>query len=114
MASPDVTLLFAPVRKHRTAFIIEKGTELGVYEPFNPSSPTARNSRASTSTKRELQAIEAAEQTERLDIPEVKPARPLLDVLSEWGDVPLLFADEAGNAEPAKEVCAKVSAAGRD
>jgi len=27
---PDITLLFAPVRKHRTAFIIEKATELGV------------------------------------------------------------------------------------
>ena len=27
---PDITLCFAPVRKHRTAFIAEKATELGV------------------------------------------------------------------------------------
>jgi len=27
---PDITLCFAPVRKHRTAFIIEKAVELGV------------------------------------------------------------------------------------
>ena len=27
---PDITLCFAPIRKHRTAFIIEKATELGV------------------------------------------------------------------------------------
>jgi len=65
--SPDIVLIFAPVRKHRTTFIIEKATELGVstlqplitertqFSKFNPD-------------KARLQVIESAEQTERLDI----------------------------------------------
>jgi len=109
MTSPDVTLLFAPVRKHRTAFIIEKGTELGV-RTFQPILTARTQFPRLNVEKARLQAIEAAEQTERLDIPEVNAARPLLDVLSAWGDVPLLFADEAGDASSAREVCAKVSA----
>jgi len=108
MALPDVTLLFAPVRKHRTAFIIEKGTELGV-RTFQPILTARTQFPRLNVEKARLQAIEAAEQTERLDIPEVNAARPLLDVLSAWGDVPLLFADEAGDASSANEVCAKVS-----
>jgi len=108
IASPDITLLFAPVRKHRTAFIIEKGTELGV-RTFQPVLTARTQFPRLNVDKARLQAIEAAEQTERLDIPKVNEARPLLDVLSAWGDVPLLFADEAGDASSAKEVCAKVS-----
>jgi len=109
MASPNVTLLFAPVRKHRTAFIIEKGTELGV-RTFQPILTVRTQFPRLNVEKARLQAIEAAEQTERLDIPEVNAARPLLDVLSAWGDTPLLFADEAGDAGRAKEACAKVGA----
>jgi len=108
MASPDVTLFFAPVRKHRTAFIIEKGTELGVRN-FQPILTARTQFPRLNVEKARLQAIEAAEQTERLDIPEVNEVRPLLDVLSQWGDMPLLFADEAGDAQPAKEVCARLS-----
>ena len=57
-----------------------------------------------------MQAIEAAEQTERLDVPEIKTARPLLEVLGAWDETPILFADEAGETEAAQEVCAKLSA----
>jgi len=109
IASPDITLLFAPVRKHRTAFIIEKGTELGV-RTFQPVLTARTQFPRLNVDKARLQAIEAAEQTERLDIPEVREARALLDVVGEWGDMPLLFADEAGDAQPAKDVCAKLSA----
>jgi len=107
--TPDITLLFAPVRKHRTAFIIEKGTELGVRR-FQPVL-TARTQFPRLNVERaRLQAIEAAEQTERLDIPKIDAARPLLDVLAAWDGTPIIFADEAGDAQPAKEVCAKLSA----
>ena len=37
----------------------------------------------------------------------MQKARPFLDVLSEWGGNPLLFADEAGDAQPATDVCAQ-------
>ncbi len=105
----DVTLLFAPVRKHRTAFIIEKGTELGVRN-FQPVLTARTQFPRLNVEKARLQAIEAAEQTERLDVPEINPARPFLDVLGDWGDTPILFADEAGEAEPARDACAKLFA----
>ena len=107
--TPDVTLLFAPVRKHRTAFIIEKGTELGV-RSFQPVLTSRTQFPRLNIDKARLQAIEAAEQTERLDIPEIKTSRPLLEVLGTWDDTPILFADEAGEAEGAHEVCKKLSA----
>ena len=75
--APDVTLMFAPVRKHRTAFIMEKGTELGV-RTFQPVLTARTQFPRLNIDKARLQAIEAAEQTERLDIPEIKTARPLL------------------------------------
>jgi len=109
LASLDVTLLFAPVRKHRTAFIIEKGTELGV-ATFQPVLTARTQFPRLNADKARSQAIEAAEQTERLDIPEVKTARPLLDVLGEWTETPLLFADEAGGAQSASDVCANINA----
>ena len=43
-------------------------------------------------------------------MPDIKAARPLLDVLSAWGETPIIFADEAGNAETARDACAKLSA----
>ena len=107
--SPNVTLLFAPVRKHRTAFIIEKGTELGVRR-FQPVLTARTQFPKLNLEKAKLQAIEAAEQTERLDIPEFQAPLPLLDCLAGWGDTPILFADEAGDAKPAREICAKLSA----
>ncbi|MEP3655310.1 MAG: 16S rRNA (uracil(1498)-N(3))-methyltransferase [Litorimonas sp.] len=109
LASLDVTLLFAPVRKHRTSFIIEKGTELGV-ATFQPVLTARTQFPRLNVDKARSQAIEAAEQTERLDIPEVKTARPLLDVLGEWTETPLLFADEAGDAQSASDVCANIKA----
>lgn len=109
MVVPDVTLLFAPVRKHRTAFIIEKGTELGV-RTFQPVQTTRTQFPRLNIDKARLQAIEAAEQTERLDIPEINELKPLLDVLAAWGDTPILFADESGDAGDARDVCAKLTA----
>jgi len=102
---PDVTLLFAPVRKHRTAFIIEKATELGVRR-FQPVLTARTQFPRLNIAKARLQAIEAAEQTERLDVPEIREAKPLLDVLSGWDDTAILFADEAGDAQNVREACA--------
>jgi len=106
---PNITLLFAPVRKHRTAFIIEKGTELGVRR-FQPVLTARTQFPRLNTAKARLQAIEAAEQTERLDVPEIREAKPLLDVLSGWDDTPILFADEAGDAQNAREACANYPA----
>lgn len=99
---PDVWLCFAPVRKHRNAFIFEKGTELGVSR-FQPVI-TARTQFPKMSLEKEqAQIIEAAEQTERLDLPEMHAGVTLAELLSGWDKKRwLIFADEAGGAANAK------------
>jgi 16S rRNA (uracil1498-N3)-methyltransferase len=98
-AAPDLTLLFAPVKKARTDFIVEKATELGarVIQPVFTERSIAERVRTDR-----LQAIarEAAEQTERLDLPEVCEAEKLSRVLEEWeeGRV-LIYCDEAGDGD---------------
>lgn len=100
---PDLELLFAPVKKARTDFIVEKATELGV-RTIRPVI-TARTIADKVRTDR-LSALarEAAEQTERLDLPAIDDAEKLDVVLGKWGSRPLVFCDEAGDARPMLEV----------
>ena len=95
MTTLDIRLLFSPLRKHRTATVLEKATELGV-RVIQPVI-TARTQFPKLNLDRaKAQVIEAAEQTERLDLPELHAPIPLVEALSER---PILFADEAGHAE---------------
>jgi len=99
----DITLCFAPVRKHRTTFIIEKTTELGV-RALQPVITARTQFPKFNAEKARLQAIEAAEQTERLDIPVIAEPQKLDALLKEWDtDRALIFADEAGDAKPVIE-----------
>lgn len=100
---PDITLCFAPIRKHRTTFIVEKATELGVRR-LQPVI-TARTQFPKLNLERmRAQAIEAAEQTERLDIPAISEPQSLESLLKEWdAQRRLIFADEAGDAKTAQE-----------
>ena len=101
---PDITLCFAPVRKHRKAFIVEKATELGVTK-LQPVITARTQFPKLNLDKMRAQAIEAAEQTERLDIPDIAGPISLYDMLdSKMSDDALIFADEAGDAEPALDV----------
>ena len=97
---PDITLCFAPIRKHRTAFIIEKATELGVRK-LQPVITAHTQFPKFNVEKARLQAIEAAEQTERLDIPKIAEPQKLIDMIEQWDNRTLIFADEAGGAYPA-------------
>ena len=99
--SPDITLCFALVRKHRTQFIIEKASELGVRN-LQPVLTARTQFPKFNIDKARLQAIEATEQTERLDLPIIEPLLKLDTLLSNWNsERPLIFADEAGDALPA-------------
>lgn len=102
-ACPDIWLCFAPVRKNRNAFILEKATELGVAR-LQPV-VTARTQFAKLRLdKMHAQIIEAAEQTERLDLPELEDNIDLTKLLADWpSDRTLIFADEGGDAVPALE-----------
>ncbi len=106
--SPDIWLCFAPLRKHRNAFILEKATELGVAE-FHPVF-TARTQHAKLRLdKMQSQIIEAAEQTERLDLPVLHETTELTKLIDGWSkDRTLIFADEGGDAKPALDVLGKL------
>lgn len=103
---PDIRLLFAPLRKHRTATVLEKATELGI-RTLQPVI-TARTQYPKFNLERaQAQIMEAAEQTERLDLPELAEPVPLSDVL--MLDRTLVFADEAGDMPTALSVLGDVS-----
>ncbi len=98
-ATPSLTLMFAPLKKTRTDFIVEKATELGVcvLQPVI----TARTQAERVRTDRLLVlATEASEQTERLDVPEVREPLKLTEAIGAWdAAMPLYFADESGEEE---------------
>ena len=96
-AGSNLTLLFAPLKKTRTDFVIEKATELGVcaIQPVMTEHTQASRVRADRLSKI---ALEAAEQTERLDLPLVAEVRPLMDAVRALPPAtPVLFCDEAGD-----------------
>ncbi len=94
---PDLWLLFAPLKKARTDFLVEKAVELGAAEilPVITERTDAETVRVDRLSRI---AIEAAEQTERLDVPLVREAVKLETLLAKWGASRLLiYADEAGD-----------------
>jgi 16S rRNA (uracil1498-N3)-methyltransferase len=98
---PDIWLLFAPVKKARTDFIVEKATELGA-SAIQPVITRRTTSPHIKIDRMRAHVIEAAEQTERLDIPAVNEPIKLPDLLTAWdSERALIFADEAGDAVPA-------------
>lgn len=97
---PDVTLAFAPIKRHRTAFIFEKATELGVAR-FEPVLTARTQFPKLNLDKARAQIIDAAEQTERLDVPELSKLQKLLDWLGTQFGRHIIFADEGGKAPPA-------------
>ncbi|MDG1827174.1 MAG: 16S rRNA (uracil(1498)-N(3))-methyltransferase [Henriciella sp.] len=96
----NLHLLFAPIKKARNDFIIEKATELGVAVISPVITDYTQNKRLRVD-RMELLAIEAAEQTERLDLPKIYDEMSLTAALEAWPtDVPLFYCDEAGDTKP--------------
>ena len=94
--SPDVWLLFAPVKKDKTDFIIAGATELGVSHII----PTITRRTISEKIKKErylAQIIEACEQCRRLDVPQISEPQSLQKILETWPqERTLYFMDETG------------------
>lgn len=94
-APPDLWLLFAPVKKARTDFIVEKAVELGVSR-LQPVLTDYTNSERFRRDKAEAHVREAAEQCGALNLPGVEETVPLPRLLSEWSPSrPILWADES-------------------
>ncbi|MCC7428807.1 MAG: 16S rRNA (uracil(1498)-N(3))-methyltransferase [Alphaproteobacteria bacterium] len=98
---PDLWLLFAPVKKARTDFIVEKAVELGVARilPVTTEFTSAERFRRD---KAEAHLREAAEQCGRLSLPGVADPVPLARMLAGWNPARrILWADEAKTGEGA-------------
>jgi 16S rRNA (uracil1498-N3)-methyltransferase len=102
--SPDLWLLFAPVKRTRIDFIVEKATELGVSRLMPVETERTIVERVNQARLTAI-ATEAAEQCGRLDVPTVSPARRLTAALAEWpAERRLLMLDESGGGRPLAEV----------
>ncbi len=93
-APPDLWLLFAPVKKARTDFIVEKAVELGVARIL-PVLTDYTNAERFRRDKAEAHVCEAAEQCGRLSLPGVADPVPLARMLAGWDPARrILWADE--------------------
>ena len=99
-AGPDLWLVFAPIKRARLDFLVEKATELGcaALQPM-----MTRHTAVSRVNLERLQANarEAAEQCERLDLPEIHPVTDFGKLLDAWPRKRrLLVCAESGAAQP--------------
>ncbi len=98
---PDLWLLFAPIRKERTDFIVEKAAEMGVRRILPVQTDRTQAGRIRRD-RLQAHAIEAAEQCGNSFVPEVAELAPLSTVLDGWDDTrPLMWCDEALATGPA-------------
>ncbi|OYU18905.1 MAG: 16S rRNA (uracil(1498)-N(3))-methyltransferase [Rhodobacteraceae bacterium PARR1] len=92
---PDLWLLFAPVKKERTQFIVEKAVELGAAR-LCPVQTRFTNAERLRVDKARAHAIEAAEQCGATFVPPVEEVQPLDRLLSGWPEGRrILWADES-------------------
>lgn len=103
---PDLWLVFAPIKKARTDFIVEKAVEMGAARIL-PVQTEFTNSERIRRDRLQAHAVEAAEQSAGTFVPEVAELARLDRLLASWPEGRLLWwADEslAGGddiAEPA-------------
>ncbi|PCJ06889.1 MAG: 16S rRNA (uracil(1498)-N(3))-methyltransferase [Rhodobacteraceae bacterium] len=97
---PDLWLLFAPIKKARTDFIVEKAAEMGAVKIL-PIQTTYTNAERIRQDRLQAHAVEAAEQCGGTYVPQVADLQKLSHLLDHWPeDRQLMFCDEAevGNA----------------
>lgn len=108
--APDLWLLFAPIKRGRVDWLVEKATELGVARLMPVTTQRTVVDRLNLERLR-AHSIEAAEQCERTALPALDPPRALNKALAEWpSERTLYFADEAGG-EPLTSVASPGPAA---
>ena len=98
---PDLWLLFAPIKKARTDFIVEKAVELGVARIL-PVQTRHTNSERIRQDRLQAHALEAAEQCGATYVPEVTDLQHLEKLLSKWPEGRRLYwCDETAAGQPA-------------
>ena len=93
MPPPDLWLVFAPIKKARTDFIVEKAVEMGAARIL-PVQTRFTNERI-REDKLRAHAVEAAEQCQATYVPPVNDLIPLDKLLATWNPARrILWADE--------------------
>ena len=106
----DLWLLFAPIKRARLDWLVEKGTELGASVLLPVCTVRSQSERLNLERLR-AHAVEAAEQSERLSLPELHPPEALDRVLASWSaERPLMVCDESGAGEPIGEAARRLAA----
>ena len=91
---PDLWLLFAPIKKARTDFIVEKAAEMGAAR-ICPVQTDFTNAERIRRDRLQAHAVEAAEQCGGTFVPEVAELDRLAAVLDRWpADRRLMVCDE--------------------
>lgn len=92
---PDLWLMFAPIKKARTDFIVEKAAEMGAAR-IVPVMTEFTNAGRIQRDRLQAHAVEAAEQCGGTYVPEVTEAQKLGRMLDGWDPARnILFCDEA-------------------
>jgi 16S rRNA (uracil1498-N3)-methyltransferase len=104
---PDIELLFAPIKKARTDFIVEKACELGCAR-VQPVFTRFTNSERLNPERLRAHMIEAAEQCGGLTVPDLAEPTKLSVILDQWRERALVFCDEARTALPAAQALANL------
>jgi 16S rRNA (uracil1498-N3)-methyltransferase len=106
----ELWLLFAPIKRARLDWLVEKATELGASALVPVWTARTQVERLNLERLRR-HAISAAEQSERLSVPELRPPEPLDAVLACWSPGRnLIVCDETGAGAPIGETLAQLSA----
>lgn len=92
--APD--LMFAPLKKTRTDFVVEKAAEMGAGRIL-PVITERTQTKTVRADRLESLVIEASEQTERMDVPEVLDAQSLKAAVNNYPGR-IFFCDEAGDS----------------
>ena len=105
---PDLWLLFAPIKRARLDWLVEKATELGVAALLPVWTARTQVERVNLDRLR-AHAVEAAEQSERLSVPDLRAPERLGRLLATWpGARRLVVCDESGAGEPISKAAARL------
>ncbi len=103
----DLWLLFAPIKRARVDWLVEKATELGVARLVPVWTRYTQAERLNLD-RLEAHAVAAAEQSERLSVPELCPPCPLPEILANWpGERRLFVCDETGGGGSIADILAE-------
>jgi 16S rRNA (uracil1498-N3)-methyltransferase len=107
-AEGDLWLLFAPVKRARLDWLVEKATEIGVSALLPVWTRHTQSERLNLDRLR-AHAVAAAEQSERLSVPELRSPEALDAVLAAWPAARrLIVCDETGAGEPIADALARL------